>query len=874
MKKNISINISGIVFYIEEDTYEELKTYLSSVEQYFASYEDSKEIIEDIETRIAEIFMSTLDNGKQVITQEDVNHLIATMGSVADFQAMEEDPAYQPVTSNPIFSEGGLELQTEAEYKASLKEQPVANPPARKAIAMEKEYAEDFTLNTAASYQNQTAEQMPAYANSQVPRRTRSKRLYRDGNHKLLAGVASGLAHYFNIDVMWVRLMWIVFTFGLFLAPEIPAFTVISYIIMWAVVPINRELEENPQIKKFYRDRKRSTIGGVAAGLSHYLGIELATLRILFVLGMVLGGASLLLYAILWIISPEAKTITDRMRMEGEPITLQNIDSTLRKTVGVPEKGNYRATTKAGQIMMFPFKLAGIFINSISPLMRPFFVLASESIRIGGGFMAFIIGLGMTIALTIGVIFTLGGFHVEGMYLGPVPARFYYDSMDLPALLATSMYFTFLIPSLFIIGLGISLLFRRWVIRSRFGWTMAGLWVVSLIGLGIALPPNINNFGYTNTSGKVEYYSFEGKQPVLLDMNLDNGVRDYRRSTLTLQGYGEKDFKLEYSFGAAGNSYQDAANNAQMISYGVQKIEGNALLFDRNFTFKPNAKFRAQRNYMKLSIPYEKEFVMTNGLRNIIYNTINRNGYSARDMDGKNVWKFKKSGRLVCVSCKHSPDEEKIARYENRQNDYSYDEGRITHESLSQGSGEVKTFTVSNFKQLAIGGVFEVKLVKSNETKVLAKGREADLEKIKVTQNGDKVKVSIRKGSHQNLKNIILEISTPSLENLNVSGACKLTASGFSEAQMNLEVNGASKIELKDGNADMFKLNVSGASKIMAYEFAVKNAQIELSGASKAYVQVANKLSVEASGASKVRYRGNPTLQKSSSGVSSIRKAD
>ncbi|WP_299458472.1 PspC domain-containing protein [uncultured Microscilla sp.] len=867
MKKNISINISGIIFYIEEDTYEQLKTYLSSVEQYFASFEDSKEIIEDIENRMAEIFMSTLNSGKQVITQEDVNHLITTMGSVADFQAMEDDPAYQPIASNPVFNDGGLELQTEAEYQASLQAQPTKNPPVKKTIQTEKAYTEDLNFDVEDNHRH-TAEHVPQAVASQVPRRTRGKRLYRDGNHKILGGVASGLAHYFNMDAMWVRLILIVLTFGLFFAPAIPAFTLISYITLWAVVPLNKELEENPQIKRFYRDRNHSTIGGVVAGLSHYVGIELALLRLLFVLGIALGGASILLYIILWIISPEAKTITDRMKMEGEPITLKNIDSTLRKTMGVPKQGNY-STTKAGQVVMFPFKMAGVLINSLSPLIRPFFVLASESIRIGGGFLAFIMGLSMTVGLTIAVIFTLGNFHFEGMYLGPVPARFYYNSMELPALLATSMYFTLLIPSLFIIGLGISLLLRRWVIRARFGWTMAGLWVVSLIGLGVALPPNINNFGYTNTSGKVEYYTFEGKAPVMLDLNQNNGMKDYRRSRLTLQGYGEAAFKLEHSFGAAGESYQDAANNAQMIEYGVAK-EDNTLLFDRNFTFKPKAKFRAQSNKMRLYIPYEKEFIMTNSLRHIIYNTINKNGYSARDMDGKNVWKFKKSGRLVCISCKHSPDEEKIARYENRRGYYNDNDNRVSHEEQNHGDG-TRAFKVNNFKKLTIGGVFKVKLVKSNETKVVAKGREADLDKLKLTQNGEQVKLSFKRGSY---RNIVLEISTPSLEALNLSGACKLTARGFSEGQMNLDISGASKVELKDGNADNVKLNISGASKIMAYDFAVKNAELELSGASKVYVQVANKLSVEASGASKVRYKGNPTLQSNSSGVSSVRKAD
>ena len=90
MKKNISINISGIIFHIEEDGYENLRKYLDSINKYFASFEDSSEILADIESRVAEIFLSKLNEGKQVITAEDVTALIATMGSVSDFKAAED----------------------------------------------------------------------------------------------------------------------------------------------------------------------------------------------------------------------------------------------------------------------------------------------------------------------------------------------------------------------------------------------------------------------------------------------------------------------------------------------------------------------------------------------------------------------------------------------------------------------------------------------------------------------------------------------------------------------------------------------------------------------------------------------------------------
>src|SRR5690349_13953700 len=99
MKKNISINISGIIFHIEEDGYENLKKYLDSINKYFSSFEDSSEILADIESRIAEIFLSKLNEEKQVITAEDVTSLVTTMGSVSDFKAAEEEEDFAKKTT-------------------------------------------------------------------------------------------------------------------------------------------------------------------------------------------------------------------------------------------------------------------------------------------------------------------------------------------------------------------------------------------------------------------------------------------------------------------------------------------------------------------------------------------------------------------------------------------------------------------------------------------------------------------------------------------------------------------------------------------------------------------------------------------------------
>ena len=80
MKKNISINISGIIFYIEENGYDRLKECLESIQKHFSTFEFSTEIIADIESRIAEIFLSKLKESKQNITKSDVENLVSTVG--------------------------------------------------------------------------------------------------------------------------------------------------------------------------------------------------------------------------------------------------------------------------------------------------------------------------------------------------------------------------------------------------------------------------------------------------------------------------------------------------------------------------------------------------------------------------------------------------------------------------------------------------------------------------------------------------------------------------------------------------------------------------------------------------------------------------
>ncbi len=91
MNKTIIINISGIIFHIEEDAYEILKVYINDVKRHFAQSPDSFEIVTDIENRIAELFNEILKkDNKQVIVKADVETIIAQMGTINDFTTDED----------------------------------------------------------------------------------------------------------------------------------------------------------------------------------------------------------------------------------------------------------------------------------------------------------------------------------------------------------------------------------------------------------------------------------------------------------------------------------------------------------------------------------------------------------------------------------------------------------------------------------------------------------------------------------------------------------------------------------------------------------------------------------------------------------------
>ena len=91
MKKTLTVNLGGTVYHIDDDAYRLLDNYLSNLKHYFRKQEGAEEIINDIEMRIAELFAEKVAAGKQVITVQDVEEVIARVGKPEDFGITEDD---------------------------------------------------------------------------------------------------------------------------------------------------------------------------------------------------------------------------------------------------------------------------------------------------------------------------------------------------------------------------------------------------------------------------------------------------------------------------------------------------------------------------------------------------------------------------------------------------------------------------------------------------------------------------------------------------------------------------------------------------------------------------------------------------------------
>src|SRR6185437_6312311 len=285
MKKVININFQGTIVPIEESSYELLQQYIESLRRHFAHEEGKDEIINDIESRISELFQNRLKSGSTCITDDDVNAIIKNMGRPEDFDEEENS--------------GNIDDDKREKAKSEKSEN-----------------------------------------NFQGDWNWRGKRLYRDENNKILGGVCSGIAAYFGIDPVIVRIVFIVSGVGF-----------LAYILLWMFVP-ESNMVENGARKRLYRNPDGKILGGVCSGIGSYFDVNPWLPRFIFLIPFItfifrwghfgpltfphflsfsFSPGSFIIYIILWLVIPEANTTSEKLEMKGEKVDLNSIKNSVLK---------------------------------------------------------------------------------------------------------------------------------------------------------------------------------------------------------------------------------------------------------------------------------------------------------------------------------------------------------------------------------------------------------------------------------------------------------------------------------------------------------------------------------------------------------------
>ncbi|GAB3175025.1 PspC domain-containing protein [Telluribacter humicola] len=841
MKKTISINISGIIFYIEEDGYDKLRNYLNSIQKYFSSFADSKEILSDIEGRIAERFLNKQKSeSKQVISLTDVDELIAAMGTVADFEAIEQA---EDLLSEPLQA-------ASAEGHSS--------------------YQQTHTSYEAPRTETQTG-------TASAPRK-----LYRDLKRKLIGGVAAGLAHYFTVDPLWVRLAFLMAVIGLPAGAgalnleevfgPLAGIAVILYIAMWVAFPGSATLEEDAQIKKFYRDPDRKVVGGVAAGVASYFGVDLGVVRFLWVLAIFLFGFGFLLYIILWVISPVAKTLTEKMEMQGEPITLSNIETNIKRGLNLNETAGQESTLT--RLLLFPFRAIAILISGLGKILKGL----GPVLRILIGSLLVMVAVGALIGL---IIATTVGFGMRDMLpFGDIPPMMILR--EVPGTMVLSLVLLTTIPFIVVLLLGLTLIANRRIASPTVWLTLAGLWVVGIIGTAVTGGVYQANFSRRGEFSQTEYYRVPSGV-LTLDERENDEDDDFNWDVdVVLAGYeGVDSLRLEKEMRARGRNTEEARKNASELQYNVT-LRDTVLLFDEEPVLAENSRFRGQDMTATLFIPYDRPFAMT---RSFYYSKLsgrsfqgNRYNIQWRD-DTESQWRtlrwvMRRDSGLVCLNMPADWLTEDDRGGDDEGYTYNSDDDDNSV-SLGERGKYIKQFEARDFEGVELGGAYAVDIRQGQEFSVRADGEEEDIDNLKVSVR-DGV-LHVERPSNFNLFNgrsqrVGLVITMPALKTLDLSGANKTRVSGFTGGTTNLnvevsgasvteidvavskvdvEVAGASKVILK-GSANELNADLSGACRLNATGMQINSADVEASGASRAELGRVQNLRKSATGASKI----------------------
>ncbi len=348
MKKTVTINLNNIVFNIDDDAYDMLRSYLADVEKYLSD-DEKKEVMADIEARIAEIFSDSLKRNKTVINIDDVDEIINVLGKPNQYADDEEN------------------------------------------------------------------------AETQTPPQASQAQSTSDKRHG----------------------------------------------------------------RRFYRDPENAVLGGVASGLSAYLGWDVTWIRVGLILIVLIGWGTIIpIYLVAWLIAPKAVTVAQRLEMQGEDVTVENIKSEINNVKNYVESEKFKSSATS---------VGDRFLDIIRTLIK----IVGGLI---GGVLAFV-GIIVAFALLIALLSLL---FVPSILMGLSPelaAEWTMFTGENAALLVVSLLLVVGAPIYMIVYWAINLIGRKRYEHAKTTSLVVGiLWIAGLFMLYSVGAKTIKNWSANSES--------------------------------------------------------------------------------------------------------------------------------------------------------------------------------------------------------------------------------------------------------------------------------------------------------------------------------------------------------------------------------------
>lgn len=178
--------------------------------------------------------------------------------------------------------------------------------------------------------------------------------------------------------------------------------------------------------------------------------------------------------------------------------------------------------------------------------------------------------------------------------------------------------------------------------------------------------------------------------------------------------------------------------------------------------------------------------------------------------------------------------------------------------------------TLEDFDRLGVGGSFVVRVRSGDAPGVLLRGDDNLLPHVRTTVREGRLTLEFEgPGSFRSERPIEVELSTPSLRAISVSGGCQLEASALEAANFALNVSGSCTGRLA-GRVGKLELNISGSARLDLLELLAQEAQVQLSGSGQIDLAAEHELDVSVSGSGRVRYLGQPQVSSRISGSGSV----